>query len=99
MLSFAVRRLGHDAVISDGSHEQLFGIDAIVLEPADEGALELASWTREHLAAVAILCTSIFPPWRATEALRPDAYLVKPFALHQLEHALAEALVRQLEQV
>jgi CheY-like chemotaxis protein len=95
MLTFAVGRLGHEAIVSDGSHEQLFGIDAIVLEPADEDALALATWTREHVPGIAIICTSIFPPWRAAEALQPDTYLVKPFALYQLEHALAEALVLQ----
>jgi DNA-binding NtrC family response regulator len=95
MLSFAVRRLGHEAVVSDGSREQLFGVDAVVLEPGCEEALELAAWTREHVPGIAIVCTSIYPPWGATEALRPDAYLLKPFALYQLEHALSEALALQ----
>jgi DNA-binding NarL/FixJ family response regulator len=103
MLSFVVRRLGHEPVVSDGSRSQLFGIDALVLEPGSEGALELAAWTREHAPDVAIVCTSIFPPWHETDALGPDAYLVKPFALHQLENALSAALARraapQLEQV
>jgi CheY-like chemotaxis protein len=101
MLSFVVLRLGHEPVVSDRSRAQLLEVDLIVVEPGSEEALAAAAWAREHAPHVAIVCTSIFPPWDETDALRPDAYLVKPFALHQLEDALAAALERQraLQQV
>lgn len=92
LLSFVVRRLGHEPVVPDGTRAQLHGVDAIVLEPGDAGALELASWAREHTPATAIVCTSIYPAWPGVEALRPDAYLVKPFPLFRLERALTDAL-------
>jgi CheY-like chemotaxis protein len=95
MLSFVVRRIGHEPVVSDGSRAQLVGVDAIVLEPGNEEALEIAAWTHEHAPNVAIVCTSIFPPSPETEALSPDAYLVKPFALYRLENALSAALARR----
>ena len=92
LLSFVVRRLGHEPVVSDGSRTQLFAVDAIVLEPGDEEARALAVWVREHTPNTAIVCTSIYPPWEEVEALCPDAYLVKPFPLFQLEDALLSAL-------
>jgi DNA-binding response OmpR family regulator len=95
LLSFVVRRLGHEPVISDGSRTQLFGVDAVVLEPGHEEALGLATWVREHAPSTAIVCASIYPPWGDTEALHPDAYLVKPFPLFRLENALASALERR----
>lgn len=95
LLAFVVRRIGHEPVVFDGNREQARGVDAIVIEPGENAALELATWTRSHLPGVPILCTSIFPPWPATAELRPDAYLVKPFPLYELEHALTDALDRR----
>ncbi|HSP71794.1 MAG TPA: hypothetical protein VLN26_05445 [Gaiellaceae bacterium] len=95
LLSFVVRRIGHEPVLFDGDREQARGVHAIVIEPGEDTALELGSWARANLPAVPILCTSIFPPWPATAALHPDAYLVKPFPLYELEHALTAALDRR----
>jgi hypothetical protein len=96
LLTFAVRRLGHEPVVSDGSREQLADVEAFVFEPGSEPALDLATWAREHTREVALVCASIFPPWRATEALAPRAYLVKPFLLADLEQALADALAARV---
>lgn len=92
LLAFVVRRIGHEPVFFDGDREQARGVDAIVIEPGEAAALELASWARAHLPGVPVICTSIFPSWPQTAALHPDAYLVKPFPLYELEHALATAL-------
>ena len=92
MLAFVVRRLGHEPVVSDGSHEQLFGVDAIVVEPGCDASLATAEWAREHMPEIAIVCTSIYPASHRSQALRPDAYLLKPFPLYELETALAGAL-------
>lgn len=97
MLSFVVRRIGHEPLVSDGSRTQLSGVDAIVLEPCSDEALELAAWARGHAPSIAIVCISTLPPWHETEALGPDAYLVKPFLLDRLEHALSAALARHAE--
>jgi hypothetical protein len=99
LLSFVVRRLGHEPVVSDGSREQFLGTDAYVFEPGHEPALALARWARRHAPRVALVCTSIFPPGHETSALDPDAYLVKPFPLFHLENALAEVLQARLQPV
>jgi CheY-like chemotaxis protein len=88
LLSFVVRRLGHEPILCDGTRAQVFAVDLIVVEPGDDEARSLAAWTRKHAPNVGIVCASIFPPWEETDALKPDAYLVKPFPLSQLEQAL-----------
>lgn len=92
LLTFVVERLGHEAVVADGTTKQLLGADAFLLEPGADEALALAAWARANIQRIAIVCASIYPPWPEVEALRPDAYLVKPFPLFRLEHALATAL-------
>jgi CheY-like chemotaxis protein len=92
LLSFVVRRLGHEPVGCDTARPELEGIDAIVVEPGDRRSLALARWARQHAPTVPVLCASIYPPSPATDALRPDAYLEKPFPLLELERALTGAL-------
>jgi hypothetical protein len=94
LLAFAVRRIGHEPVLPDGTPEQPRTVDAIVLEPACPLSLELAGWARAHAPRVAIVCASIYPPWAEAQALAPHAYLLKPFPLVQLEQALTGALGR-----
>ena len=96
MLSFVVRRLGHEPIVSDGSHDQLFGVDAIVVEPGCDASLATAEWAREHTPEIAIVCTSIYPASHRSQTLRPDAYLLKPFPLYELENALATALAERV---
>lgn len=95
LLAFVVRRIGHEPVVADGTREQLLTVDAVVLEPGDSGASELATWMRERTPRLPLVCASIFPPSPRTTALQPDAYLVKPFPLYELEHALTAALARR----
>jgi CheY-like chemotaxis protein len=91
LLALVVRRLGHEAVLHDGGDDGLTGIDAAVIEPGEGGGgLSVARLLRERGRPVVF--TSIFPPDQAVLALSPSAYLVKPFALHELEHALATAV-------
>jgi hypothetical protein len=99
LLSFVVRRLGHEPVASDGSREQLLGVDAYVFEPGHPVAYVLAAWARDHAPAVRLVCASIYPPGHETDALAPDAYLVKPFPLDRLESVLATVLTGRLAQV
>jgi CheY-like chemotaxis protein len=92
LLSFVVRRLGHEPILCDGTRTQVFAVDLIVLEPGDDDARALAAWARDHTPNVGLVCASIFPPWEETDALHADAYLVKPFPLLQLEQALCDVL-------
>jgi hypothetical protein len=99
LLTCVVRRLGHEPLVSNGDREQLLGAEAYVFEPGHEPALALARWARRHAPRVALVCTSIFPPGHETAPLDPDAYLVKPFPLFQLENALVEVLQARLAPV
>jgi CheY-like chemotaxis protein len=95
LLAFVVCRLGHEAILSDGSHDQAAGVDAILLEPGHVESRELAERARADTPGVAIVCTSIFPQGPETVALEADEYLVKPFPLLKLEEALTSALERR----
>jgi CheY-like chemotaxis protein len=89
LLAFVVRRLGHDPVaFGDGGDD----VDALIVEPGDAATLAVAARARRRSRALPILCVSIFPPFEDAERLEPDAYLVKPFQLHELEEALETAL-------
>lgn len=90
LLDIVVRRLGHQPVRFDGRIEESHGFDAAVIEPAMPGAMVVAE--RLHRDGVAIVFASILPAEAAALDLHPVAYLVKPFALHDLEQALADAL-------
>jgi CheY-like chemotaxis protein len=86
-----VRRLGHEAVVDDGSASpDWIGIDVVLVEPAAEGALDVAANVGRASGAT-VVCVSIYPPSEQALALRPIAYLQKPFSLVELERALVTA--------
>jgi DNA-binding response OmpR family regulator len=64
----------------------------MILEPASGEALALAYQLRRRLEGLPIICASIRPADGTAKALRPVAYLVKPFRLKELEAALTAAL-------
>jgi CheY-like chemotaxis protein len=90
LLAHVVERLGHDAVLpeSGGSAKA----DVLVLEPADPHALAVAQSFRREREDAPIVCASIYPPSAETRRLEPVAYLLKPFALGELEAALSLAV-------
>ena len=92
LLAFVVRRLGHDAQEADGSVAQIARADALLVEPGDAVGLDVAVRARAELPELPIVCASIFPRGAECAEVRPDAYLVKPFALFELEDALRGAL-------
>jgi hypothetical protein len=85
LLRLVVSRLGHQAVVDDTDE-----LDAAIVEPGADGALELARSLRER--GVALVFASIFPAGPETLAFEPAAYLVKPFPLYALECALEKTL-------
>jgi DNA-binding response OmpR family regulator len=89
LLVLVARRLGHEAVPGD-ENVDFSTFDACVLEPAVPGGLDLVRAL--HAAGVAAVCVSIFPRSHELRALEPAAYLQKPFALTELEQALADAV-------
>jgi CheY-like chemotaxis protein len=90
LLEHVVKRLGHETVYHDGNGGPMPEVDAAVIEPGDFAGLRLARLVREQGRPVVF--TSIFPADREALELTPAAYFVKPFALNELEGALAAAL-------
>jgi DNA-binding response OmpR family regulator len=90
LLELVVRRLGHEPVVVDGVMEPTEEVDAAVIEPGDGSGLPLARQLYER--HVPVVFASIFPADQELLALDPVSYLIKPFALYELEAALGEAL-------
>jgi hypothetical protein len=89
LLSRVVVRLGHEPVLDDAD---LAPVDAIVLEPSHAPSVERAQAFRAANGNTPIICASIDLPDAGSRRLAPTAYLVKPFALPDLEDALSRAL-------
>jgi CheY-like chemotaxis protein len=97
LLERAVDLLGHEAVAHEpGAHEPPADVDVLVLEPALEGGLELARALREQNPGLPVICTCSETPGSEIRELAPVAYLVKPFALADLERALLDAVKRSV---
>jgi hypothetical protein len=89
LLCRVVIRLGHDPVLEDA---ELAPVDAILLEPAHLPSVERAQAFRAVNGETPLVCTSIELPDAGSRRLEPVAFLVKPFALPDLEAALRRAL-------
>ena len=89
LLSQIVVRLGHEPVLEDA---ELAPVDAILLEPSHAPSVERAQAFRAVNRDTPIVCTSIELPDAGSRRLAPIAYLVKPFALPDLQHAISRAL-------
>jgi hypothetical protein len=89
LLSRIVVRLGHDPVLDDAD---LAPVDVILLEPAHAPSVERAQAFRAVNSETPIVCASLEFPDAGSRRLAPIAYLVKPFALPDLEHAISRAL-------
>jgi hypothetical protein len=89
LLCRIVVRLGHVPVLEDA---QLGPVDAILLEPAHPPSVERAAAFKAVDEETPVVCASIDLPNAGTRRLGPTAYLVKPFALPDVELALSRAL-------
>jgi DNA-binding response OmpR family regulator len=93
LVELVVARLGHDAVTADADALDLEDVDAAVIEPGSGEGLDVAGRLRE--LGRPVVFASIFSRGEQTAALEPTAYLVKPFALSQLQEVLEAALPRR----
>lgn len=102
LFALVVMRLGHEAVCYDNFRDEsledadavLLDLDVLLVEPGSPSALAIAQQLRERLPALPIICASIYPRSPEVAALDPVAYLLKPFALAELEGALENAVAR-----
>jgi CheY-like chemotaxis protein len=97
LLGHVVKRLGHEPVEGDEEPGGVLpgDIDVLVVDPAHPRALSAAQVLRLRDGGLPIVCASVYPATADADALRPEAYLVKPFPLSELEDALTGALARQ----
>jgi DNA-binding NtrC family response regulator len=97
LLERAVDLLGHEPVAHQpGAAAMPRDVDVLVLEPALEGGLELARALRAGNPDLPVICTCSEAPATEFSELSPIAYLVKPFALADLERALLDAVRRSV---
>lgn len=97
LLERAVDHLGHEALTHEpGAAGPPLDVDVLVLEPSYEGGLALAQELRRENPGLSVICTCSETPGSDIRELAPVAYLVKPFALADLERALADAVRRSV---
>ena len=89
LLEIVIERLGHEAVLPAAGDEGIPDVDAAVVDP-DGAGFVIAQRLRAR--RVPTVLTSIFPPERDALDLDPVAYLLKPFPLYALEHAVTAAV-------
>jgi DNA-binding response OmpR family regulator len=94
LIARVVRRLSHEPVgagwLPDGRVPEC---ELAVVEPAFEESADAARRLRQLRPDVPIVCVSIYPKWDpAVAALDAVAYLMKPFALAELEAAIRAAV-------
>jgi hypothetical protein len=95
LIEHALGRLGH-VILEQGAEG---GADVLVLEPASPEDLDAACRLRALRPELPIVCVSIAPPFAEALALRPDAYLVKPFSVAGLRSTVETVLTAQPQQV
>ncbi len=91
LLQHIVAGMGHAPVGPDDDDAD--APDLMLVEPGDPPMLELAMRLRERSPNIPVVCVSIFPPGPGALALRPAAYLLKPFALAGLQRAIEDAVL------
>jgi hypothetical protein len=87
--------MGHEPVFPTGRRNDALpdgAVDVVLLEPADPAALGATETLRRRQGTLPVVCASIHPGSERTGSLGPVAYLLKPFALSELERALCLAV-------
>jgi DNA-binding response OmpR family regulator len=94
LIARVVARLGHEPVWLGWSPRAIHpDADLALVEPAFPETLAAAQRLREAQPGLPIVCLSIQPKFEApVGALEPVAYLMKPFALRELEDVLRATL-------
>ena len=88
LIEHVLGRLGHVTLEPDAEEHA----DVVLLEPASPEDLAAAQRLRALSPELPIVCVSIAPPFAEARALRPEAYLVKPFSVAELRSTVENAL-------
>ena len=86
LLTRVVTRLGHAVV--PAADAETADVDVVLLEPALRRAVETAGALRQRRPDTRVICVSIVTRGAEVDSLEPLTYVMKPFALGELEHAL-----------
>ena len=92
LVEHVVARLGYEPLRPAELNGSSDDLAAAVIEPADPASLLLACDLRGKRPDLPLVFTSLAPANDTSRALRPSAYLVKPFRLRELMEALAAAV-------
>ena len=96
LLEQVVTDVGHEPVDAAGACEKL-ACDALILEPDWPGARRLAECLRHTVPTLPVVCVSKRSSSSWATEFGVDAYLVKPFALQDLEEAIVASVGRPEE--
>jgi CheY-like chemotaxis protein len=83
-----VSALGHEPVVHEPGVTQV-GIDALILEPAMNGAGELVESLRAMDADLPVIAVSVYPPSALPVRIEWTSFHLKPFGLAVLRDSLA----------
>lgn len=83
-----VAALGHEPVVYDPAVTEV-GIEALILEPAMNGAAELVESLRALDPELPVLAVSVYPPSALPVRIDWTSFHLKPFGLAVLRDALA----------
>ena len=87
----AATRLGHDPLPADVAIPR-DGLDLVLVEPADGRSRETVARLADADVHLRIICVSIHPPELPSLPFKTVSYLLKPFALADLQNAIEQAL-------
>lgn len=83
---------GHVSISYDDVGVGESEVDALIVDPAWPIGLACAHELRRSHPDIPIVCVSIHPPTPEAKALLPVSYLIMPFRLAELDHAVRLAL-------
>lgn len=89
LLSELVWRLGHEAVVGDQGVDAPPRADLLLLDPSSPEAVAVARAAREAQHDLPVICMGSVDEDARFVLDGPFAYLPKPFAVDELERALA----------
>ncbi|MGH3102548.1 MAG: hypothetical protein ACRDN6_00405 [Gaiellaceae bacterium] len=84
--------IGYEAIVAEPERTEQPDADAVLIEPGDVRALDLARRMRAARPELPVICLSIYPPSLETDLLGPTAYLIKPFSVAELQRVLTAAV-------
>ena len=82
-----VAALGHEPVVYEGSLPDE-AVDALILEPAMQGAYELIGSLREDDPELPVIAVSVYPPTELPIGMAWTSFHLKPIGLGVLREAL-----------